>query len=128
MLRKVVLPLVIVSFVGTATISGCKVSQIDTGSHSRQIDLGSRQDHSMGDDGIENGVTITHGELRIRNVWARPSFTGANSAVYLNLQNHGVYKMFEQYSVRFHGAWIRRDLFCARRRTVQEPAVDLANL
>lgn len=91
MLRKVVLPLVLVLLGGTATISGCKVPQIDMGSHSSKIDLGSRQEHAMGSDGIENGVSITHGELLIQNVWARPGFTGSNSAVYLNLQNNRMY-------------------------------------
>ena len=77
------------SFGGAATIAGCKAPQIEAGADSNQINQGSGQDHNMGGDGIEDGVTITHGELRIRNVWARPAFRSANSAVYLSLQNHG---------------------------------------
>ena len=97
-LRKTLLPLVIVSFGGAATIAGCKVPQIDSGVDVNQIGRDSAHDHTMGSDGIEDGVTISHGELRIQHVWARPAFMGANSAVYLNLQNHG------KHAERFLGA------------------------
>ena len=98
MVRKILLFLIVVSYGGGATIAGCKAPQIEAGADSNQINQGSGQDHNMGGDGIEDGVTIPHGELRIRNVWARPAFRSANSAVYLNLQNHGA------HAERFLGA------------------------
>ena len=99
MLRKTLLLLVIVSFGGASTVAGCKAPKIDNDTDdSSQIDRGSGQEHAMGGDdhsmdrdGIKDGVTISHGKLRITNVWARPAFRGANSAVYLNLQNHGAH-------------------------------------
>ena len=98
MVRKILLFLIIVSYGGGATIAGCKAPQIEAGADSNQINQGSGQDHNMGGDGIEDGVTISHGELRIRNVWARPAFRSSNSAVYLNMQNHGA------HAERFLGA------------------------
>ena len=98
MVRKILLFLIIVSYGGGATITGCKAHHLEVGADSNQINQGSGHDHNMGGDGIEDGVTISHGELRIRNVWARPAFRSANSAVYLNLQNHGA------HAERFLGA------------------------
>ena len=98
MLRKILLFLIIVSCGGGATIAGCKAPQIDVGADSNQINHRSGHDHNNGGDSIEDGVTISHDELRIRNIWARPAFRGANSAVYLNLQNHG------EHAERFLGA------------------------
>ena len=89
MVRKILLFLIVVSYGGGATIAGCKALQVEAGADSNQISQGSGHDHNIGGDGIEDGVTISHGELHIRNVWARPAFRSANSAVYLSLQNHG---------------------------------------
>jgi len=91
-LRKTLLPLVIVSLGGAITIAGCTVSHTDSGMDANQIGRESAHDHAdhtMSSDGIKDGVTISHEELRIQNIWARPAFKGANSAVYLNLHNHG---------------------------------------
>ena len=88
-LRKTLLPLVIVSLGGAITIAGCTVSHTDSGMDANQIGRESAHDHTMSSDGIKDGVTISHEELRIQNLWARPAFKGANSAVYLNLHIHG---------------------------------------
>ena len=89
MLRKVLLALMIAFCGGGTAIAGCKAAQTVMGPDSSQIHPGSVHDHDMGGDGIEDERTISHGELRIRNIWARPAFRSANSAVYLSLQNHG---------------------------------------
>ena len=91
MLRKVLLALMIAFCGGGTAIAGCKAAQTVMGPDSSQIHPGSVHDHDMGGDGIEDEGTISHGELRIRNIWARPAFRSANSAVYLNIQNHGAH-------------------------------------
>ena len=90
-LRKTLLLLVIVTLGGAITIAGCTVPHADSGMDANQIGLESSHDHThtMSSDGIKDGVTISHEALRIQNVWARPDFKGANSAVYFNLHNHG---------------------------------------
>ena len=68
MVRKILLFLIIVSYGGGATIAGCKTAQIEMGPDKSKINPGPIHNHDIGGDGIEDGGTISHGELRIRNI------------------------------------------------------------
>ena len=74
------------------------VGNMDTDTSSGEMPKMSEHDHDSGRLGVDTGLTFSHGQLYIQDVWARPAHRNDTSAVYFTMKNNG------QQMDRFLGA------------------------
>ena len=69
-------------------LASCTTRTPDTHANSGAMVV--RSEHKMSEPKTALESVHSHGELHIQDAWARPSFRGDNSAVYLTLRNDGI--------------------------------------